>query len=55
MKIKISYTDNEIQQANDIELILQRFFNTGNNIKIRKPKNSESYNHTYIAVEKTVK
>lgn len=55
MKIKISYTNNEIQQANDIELVLQRIFDAGNNIKIRKPKNSEIYNHTYIAIEKIIK
>ena len=52
MKIKISYTDNELKQADDIELILRRFFNKKNNLKIRKPKNSDNFNHTYISVGK---
>ena len=52
MKIKITYADNEIEKANEIELALKNIIKSQDRLKIRKPQQKTDFHHTYMTIGK---
>ncbi len=50
MKIRISYSDEEITQAQQAEKILTELLSKRKNVKIKKPEKKEKFFHTYMSV-----